>query len=61
MPSQITPCLWFDGQAEEAANFYTSFFKDGKIIHTQYYGEAGKEAHRQDPGSTMIVEFKLNG
>jgi predicted 3-demethylubiquinone-9 3-methyltransferase (glyoxalase superfamily) len=61
MPSQITPCLWFDGQAEEAANFYTSFFKDGKIIHTQYYGEEGKENHGQEAGTVMIVEFELNG
>jgi predicted 3-demethylubiquinone-9 3-methyltransferase (glyoxalase superfamily) len=61
MPSQITPCLWFDGQAEEAANFYTSFFKNGKVIHKQYYGEAGKEAHGQDPGTVMIVEFELDG
>jgi predicted 3-demethylubiquinone-9 3-methyltransferase (glyoxalase superfamily) len=61
MPSQITPCLWFDGQAEEAASFYTSFFKDGKIIHTQHYGEAGKEAHGHDAGTVMIVEFELNG
>lgn len=61
MPSQITPCLWFDGQAEEAANFYTSFFKDGKIIHTQYYGEAGKEDHGHNPGTVMVVKFELNG
>jgi predicted 3-demethylubiquinone-9 3-methyltransferase (glyoxalase superfamily) len=61
MPSQITPCLWFDGQAGEAAKFYTSFFKDGKVIHTQYYGEAGKEVHGQNPGTVMLVEFELNG
>jgi predicted 3-demethylubiquinone-9 3-methyltransferase (glyoxalase superfamily) len=61
MPSQITPCLWFDGQAEEAANFYASFFKDGKVIHKQYYGEEGKENHGQEAGTVMIVEFELNG
>jgi len=61
MLSQIAPCLWFDGQAEEAANFYTSFFKDGKVIHTQYYGGVGKETHGQDSGTVMIVEFELNG
>ena len=61
MPSQITPCLWFDGQAKEAANFYTSFFKDGKVIQKHYYGEEGKETHGHDAGSVMIVEFELNG
>jgi predicted 3-demethylubiquinone-9 3-methyltransferase (glyoxalase superfamily) len=61
MLSQITPCLWFDGQADEAAKFYTSFFKDGKITRTQYYGEAGKEIHGQEPGSVLTVEFELNG
>ncbi|KAH8750109.1 3-demethylubiquinone-9 3-methyltransferase [Hyaloscypha finlandica] len=61
MLSQITPCLWFDGQADEAAKFYTSFFKDGKITRTQYYGEAGKETHGKEPGSILTVEFELNG
>jgi len=61
MLSQITPCLWFDGQADEAAKFYTSFFKDGKITRTQYYGEAGEETHGKEPGSILTVEFELNG
>jgi len=61
MASQITPCLWFDGQASEAANFYTSIFKNGKIVRTQHYSEARKETHRQEPGSVMTVEFELNG
>jgi predicted 3-demethylubiquinone-9 3-methyltransferase (glyoxalase superfamily) len=61
MPSQIAPCLWFDTQAEEAANFYISVFKNGKIINTQYYSEAGKETHRHEPGSVILVEFELNG
>jgi len=61
MPTQITPCLWFDGQAEEAANFYTSFFKDGKITHIQRYGEAGKEVHGKETGTAMVVAFELNG
>jgi predicted 3-demethylubiquinone-9 3-methyltransferase (glyoxalase superfamily) len=61
MRSKITPCLWFDGQAEEAANFYTSFFKGGKITHTQRYGEAGKATHGHKPGTVMVVAFELNG
>jgi predicted 3-demethylubiquinone-9 3-methyltransferase (glyoxalase superfamily) len=61
MPSPITPCLWFDGQAEEAANFYTSIFKGGKITHIQHYNDAGMEAHGRKPGSVMVVAFELNG
>jgi predicted 3-demethylubiquinone-9 3-methyltransferase (glyoxalase superfamily) len=61
MPSQIAPCLWFDGQAEEAANFYTSIFKGGKITHVQHYRDAGMETHKQKPGSVMVVAFELNG
>lgn len=38
---KITPFLWFDGKAEEAANFYTSIFKNSKIVNMVRYGEAG--------------------
>lgn len=61
MPSQIVPCLWFDGQAEEAANFYVSFFKDATITHIQRYGSAGKETHGREAGTVMVVAFQLNG
>lgn len=57
----ITPCLWFDNQAEEAATFYTSIFPDSKIVSTSRYGEAGREAHGQPPGRVMVVEFELDG
>jgi predicted 3-demethylubiquinone-9 3-methyltransferase (glyoxalase superfamily) len=57
----ITTCLWFDGQAEEAANLYTSVFKNAKITSVQRFSEAGKEKHRQEPGSVMVVEFELDG
>jgi predicted 3-demethylubiquinone-9 3-methyltransferase (glyoxalase superfamily) len=57
----ITTCLWFDDQAEEAAKFYTSIFKNSKIKHTSRYGDAGKEYHRRPVGSVMIVSFELNG
>lgn len=54
---KITPFLWFDNQAEEAANFYTSIFKNSRISKITRYGEAG-------PGpkdSVMLVEFELDG
>ena len=57
----ITPCLWFNGQGEDAAKFYTSIFKNSKITHIQRYGEAGQEHHRQPVGSVMVVAFEING
>ena len=59
--SRITTCLWFAGQAEAAAHFYVSVFKNSKITQTVRYGEAGKEHHRQKPGSVMTVAFELDG
>jgi predicted 3-demethylubiquinone-9 3-methyltransferase (glyoxalase superfamily) len=61
MPSNIVPCLWFNDQAEEAVNFYTSIFKDGKITETQYYTDAGKEIHGHEVGSVMMIAFNING
>jgi predicted 3-demethylubiquinone-9 3-methyltransferase (glyoxalase superfamily) len=58
---RITPCLWFDGKAEEAAKFYTSIFKNSKIVDTSRYGEAGQEIHGQPAGRVMTVEFELDG
>ncbi len=57
----ITPCLWFDGQAEEAAGFYTAIFQNSKITTISRYGEAGKEIHGKKPGSARVVAFELNG
>ena len=57
----ITPCLWFNDQAEEAAALYTSIFKNSKINHVQRYGEAGKELHQKPVGSVMVVAFEING
>jgi predicted 3-demethylubiquinone-9 3-methyltransferase (glyoxalase superfamily) len=53
----ITPFLWFTGQAEEAANFYVTVFKNSKITDVRRYGEAGPGP----AGSVMIVEFELDG
>jgi predicted 3-demethylubiquinone-9 3-methyltransferase (glyoxalase superfamily) len=54
---KITPFLWFDGQAEEAAKFYCSIFKNSKIIDTRRYGNAGPGTK----GSVMTVTFRLDG
>ena len=57
----ITPCLWFDNNAEEAAKFYTSIFKNSKIGKISRYGAEGHEIHGRPAGSVMTIEFKLNG
>ena len=57
----ITPCLWFDGNAEEAVKFYTTIFKNSKMGKTARYTEAGQEIHRRPAGSVMTMEFELNG
>lgn len=59
--NKITPCLWFDDRAEEAAEFYTGIFKNSKINHIARYGEAGQEIHGRKPGSVMVAEFELDG
>lgn len=61
MTNQITPCLWFDSQAEEAANFYVSVFKNSKIESISRYGNEGFEIHGQEAGTVMTVEFRING
>ena len=58
---KITPCLWFDHQAEEAATFYVSVFKNSKMGTILRYGEAGHDIHKRAPGSVMTVEFELDG
>lgn len=58
---KIIPNLWFDTEAEDAANFYTTVFKRSSINRVSYYSEAGKEIHKKEPGSVMSVEFTLNG
>ncbi len=58
---RITPCLWFDDQAEEAAKFYTAIFKDSRILDTSRYGEAGQDVHGKPPGTVLTVAFELDG
>ena len=58
---RLTPCLWFDGQAKEAANFYTGIFKNSRIMTISHYGEAGRDVHGKAPGTVMTVSFELDG
>jgi len=55
------PNLWFDTQAEEAANFYVSIFPGSKLLNTTHYPEVGQEVSGMAPGTVMTVEFELNG
>jgi predicted 3-demethylubiquinone-9 3-methyltransferase (glyoxalase superfamily) len=57
---RITPCLWFDNQAEEAVKFYVSVFKNSKILTVARYGEAGAKVSGRPKGSVMTVTFKLD-
>ena len=63
MPSiqRISPCLWFDDQAEAAAAFYTRIFHNSRIVSISRYGEAGREIHGKPPGTVMAVAFELDG
>jgi len=58
---RITPCLWFDDQAEQAVEFYLSIFANSRIVSLSRYGEAGQEVHGRPPGSVMAVAFELDG
>jgi predicted 3-demethylubiquinone-9 3-methyltransferase (glyoxalase superfamily) len=58
---KIVPSLWFDKEAEEAARFYTSLFKNSEIRETSHYSEVGQEIHGQEPGSVLTVDYALDG
>jgi predicted 3-demethylubiquinone-9 3-methyltransferase (glyoxalase superfamily) len=58
---KIVPCLWFDTQAEEAAKFYCSVFKNSKLGAISRYPDVGQDIHRRPAGSVMTVEFELDG
>jgi len=58
---KIVPCLWFDRQAEEAARFYVSLFKNSSVGQISRYTEAGRETHGRAPGEVMVVAFDLDG
>lgn len=58
---KITPCLWFDHQAEEAAAYYTGIFPNSRIVSVSRYTDAGQEVHGQPAGSVMVASFELDG
>lgn len=58
---RIMPCLWYDSDAEPAANFYVSVFPNARIKSIARYGETGFEHHRRPAGSVMVVIFELDG
>jgi predicted 3-demethylubiquinone-9 3-methyltransferase (glyoxalase superfamily) len=57
MPTKITPNLWFDTEAEEAADFYVSVFPNSRIVSVAHYNDAGP----REAGMVMAVEFELDG
>ncbi len=58
---RITPCLWFDSQAEDAAAYYCGIFPNSRIGLVTHYGEVGQEIHGRPPGSVLTVAFELDG
>jgi predicted 3-demethylubiquinone-9 3-methyltransferase (glyoxalase superfamily) len=58
---KITPCLWFDNQAEEAAKFYVSLFENSAMGAVTRYGKEGFEVHGRPEGSVLTVSFRLEG
>ena len=58
---RISPCLWFDDQAEPAARYYTGIFPNSRITRLSRYGAAGFEVHQRPKGSVMVVDFELDG
>src|SRR5205809_5422281 len=61
LTQKIAPCLWFDDQAEAAAAFYTSIFRNSRIVKIARYGKAGQDIHGRPSGSVMTVAFELEG
>ena len=61
MSQKITPFLWFDGQAEEAAAFYTSIFKNSRVLKKIPYSESAEQASGRKRGTVMTVVFELDG
>ena len=59
--SRFTPCLWFDNQAEDAARFYSTVFRNSRIVTITRYSKAGFETHQRPAGSVMTVLFELEG
>jgi predicted 3-demethylubiquinone-9 3-methyltransferase (glyoxalase superfamily) len=58
---KLTTCLWFDGNAEEAARFYVSIFKNAKLGRISHYPNEGQDVHQQPEGKVLVVEFEIEG
>jgi predicted 3-demethylubiquinone-9 3-methyltransferase (glyoxalase superfamily) len=58
---KISPCLWFDDNAEDAVNFYVSVFKDSNIGNVTRYGKEGYDIHKKKEGSVMTIDFEIEG
>ena len=58
---KISPCLWFDDNAEEAVKFYVSIFKNSKVGNVTRYGKEGFEIHKKKEGSVMTIDFEIEG
>src|SRR5918995_1426645 len=58
---KISPCLWFDDNAEKAVKFYVSIFKNSKVGNVTRYGKEGYEIHKKKEGSVMTIDFEIEG
>jgi len=58
---KISPCLWFDDNAEDAVKFYVSIFKNSNIGNVTRYGKVGYEIHKKKEGSVMTIDFEIEG
>lgn len=58
---KISPCLWFDDNAEDAVKFYAPIFKDSKIGNVTRFGKEGYEIHKKKEGSVMTIDFEIEG
>lgn len=61
LTNRLTPCLWYDSEAEEAAKLYTSVFPNSSIGKISRYGKEGFELHHQPEGSVMTISFTIDG
>ncbi|HEX5673544.1 MAG TPA: VOC family protein [Nitrososphaeraceae archaeon] len=58
---KISPCLWFDDNAEDAVKFYVSIFKNSNVGNVTRYGKEGYEIHKKKEGSVMTIDFEIEG
>ena len=58
---QINPCLWYDKNAEDAAKFYITVFKNSKITRVVHFGNAGQDVHGGKAGEVLAIDFELDG